>query len=215
MQQPKMLYKTTNRLFKGTYQYKIVLICATASMFRSGDMDANLAQIKKININGHTHSVGMYSRQRYTQDDVDSALALHSALSKMPDIEIRVESPWLSIYTNNMAYVDQLKALDEKAVKYISMPPANSSLDIGSIIMPKVDFEFRVTLGKTTSEHSTFVQWAEASDKLRLTKSCKKDLLKQRSWGGTHFYITGDKTLLMAKMHLGGSIAKIERIIKA
>lgn len=211
MQQLKMLYKTTNRLFKGTYQYKIVLICATASMFRSGDMDATLAQIKKININ----APGLYSKQRYTQDDVDSALALHSALSKMPDLEIRVESPWLSIYTNTIAYVDQLKALDETRVKYISMPPANSSLDIGSIIMPKINYEYRVTIGKTTSEHSTFVQWAEASDKLKLTKSCKKDLLKQRSWGGTYFYITGDKTLLMAKMHLGGSIAKIERIIKA
>ena len=116
MQQPKMLYKTTNRLFKGTYQYKIVLICATASMFRSGDMDATLAQIKKINVN----SPGIYSKQRYTQYDVDLALALHSALSKMPDIEIRVESPWISIYTNSMTYIDQLKALDEKAVKYIS-----------------------------------------------------------------------------------------------
>jgi len=206
-----MLYKTTNRLFKGTYQYKIVLICATASVFRSGDMDSALAQIKKITIN----TPGLYSKQRYTQDDVDSALALHSALSKMPDIEIRVESPWISIYTNSMAYINQLKALDEKAVKYISMPPAGTSLDIGSIIMHKIDYEYRVTIGKTTSEHSTFVQWAENSDKLKLTKSCKKDLLKQRSWGGTYFYINGDKTLLMAKMHLGGSIAKIERIIKA
>lgn len=211
MQQPKMLYKTTNRLFKGTYQYKIVLICATASVFRSGDMDSALAQIKKIIIN----SPGMYSKQRFTQYDVDSALALHSALSKMPDIEIRIESPWISVYTNSMAYIDQLKALDEKAVKYISMPPTGSSLDIGTIIMPKIDYEYRVTIGKTTSEHSTFVQWAENSDKLKLTKSCKKDLLKQRSWGGTYFYINGDKTLLMAKMHLGGSIAKIERIIKA
>lgn len=211
MQQPKMLYKTTNRLFKGTYQYKIVLICATASVFRSGDMDSALAQIKKIIIN----SPGMYSKQRFTQYDVDSALALHSALSKMPDIEIRIESPWISVYTNSMAYIDQLKALDEKAVKYISMPPTGSSLDIGTIIMPKIDYEYRVTIGKTTSEHSTFVRWAENSDKLKLTKSCKKDLLKQRSWGGTYFYINGDKTLLMAKMHLGGSIAKIERIIKA
>lgn len=211
MQQPKMLYKTTNRLFKGTYQYKIVLICATASVFRSGDMDSALAQIKKIIIN----SPGMYSKQRFTQYDVDSALALHSALSKMPDIEIRIESPWISVYTNSMAYIDQLKALDENAVKYISMPPTGSSLDIGTIIMPKIDYEYRVTIGKTTSEHSTFVQWAENSDKLKLTKSCKKDLLKQRSWGGTYFYINGDKTLLMAKMHLGGSIAKIERIIKA
>jgi hypothetical protein len=38
---------------------------------------------------------------------------------------------------------------------------------------------------------------------------------KSRSWGGTHFYITGDNNLLMAKMHLAGAISKVERIIKA
>jgi hypothetical protein len=178
-------------------------------MFRSGDMEYTLAQLKKVIINPSYH------RPRYTQEDLDYGFQLQTCLSKMPDIEIRVESPWISVYTNNIKYIDQLKAIDESKVKYISTPPANRSLDIGTIIMPKVDFEFRVTLGKTTSEHSNFVQWAENSNKLRLTKSCKKDLLKQRSWGGTHFYITGDNTLLMAKMHLGGSIAKIERIIKA
>ena len=81
--------------------------------------------------------------------------------------------------------------------------------------MPKMNFEFRVTLGKTTHENSAFVQWLEGNKKCRLTKSAKKDLLKTNSWGGKHFYITGDNNLLMAKMHLGGSISKVERIIKA
>ena len=51
--------------------------------------------------------------------------------------------------------------------------------------------------------------------KCKLTKSCTSALLRPRSWGGQHFYITGDNNLLMAKMHLGSSIAKVERIIKA
>jgi hypothetical protein len=47
-----------------------------------------------------------------------------------------------------------------------------------------------------------------------MTKSCKTALGKNKSWGGTHFYVSGENNLLMAKMHLGGSILKIERIIK-
>jgi hypothetical protein len=80
--------------------------------------------------------------------------------------------------------------------------------------MPKMPFEFRVTVGKTTSNHGAFIEWAEANSKVKLTKSCKNELSKDRSWGGAYFYVTGDKNLLLAKMHLGGSIAKIERIVK-
>jgi hypothetical protein len=58
------------------------------------------------------------------------------------------------------------------------------------------------------------VAWAGTNSKLKLTKSCAKALLKPRSWGGSYFYITGDNNLLMAKMHLGGCISKVERIIK-
>jgi capsular polysaccharide biosynthesis protein len=54
-----------------------------------------------------------------------------------------------------------------------------------------------------------------SNKKCKLTKSCIRELEKQRSWGGSHFYITGNNNLLLAKMHLGGSISKIERIIKA
>jgi hypothetical protein len=70
-------------------------------------------------------------------------------------------------------------------------------------------------LGKTTQEHSAFIQWAENNAKLKLTKTCKRELARDYSWGGTYFYVTGENNLLMTKMHLGGSINKVERIIKA
>lgn len=206
-----MLYKTTTRLFKGIYQYKIVLVVPGAPHFRQGDMDKTMDALSRIDL-------GIQQIYRYsikTQDDLNYArnLALH--LSKMPNIDVRVESPWISIYTNNEADTENLANIDLEKVKYISKPPANQNLVSGTIILPKMDYDYRVTLGKTITDHLGFVSWAEKSDKLRLTKSCIKDLSKQRSWGGTHFYVTGDNNLLMAKMHLGGCIAKVERIIKA
>jgi len=211
-----MQYKVTKKLFNGIYQYKIVLTCAGSSLFRHNDLDSvykNLLEITippapKPNQFGYRH--GGISNQ----EDLDYAFQLQKTLSKMSDIDIRVESPWLSIYSNNLADINKLAKISTDHVKYISKPPDNTTLDAGTVIMPKMNYDFRITLGKTTQEHSTFVQWAESNKKLKLTKSCIKDLHKPRSWGGTHFYVSGDNNLLMTKMHLGGSISKVERIVK-
>jgi hypothetical protein len=150
-----------------------------------------------------------------TQEQLDYAFKLQGLLSKFKDIDIRVESPWISVYSNKKTEIDQLANLDTSLVKYVCRPSSNTALSADSVIMPKMNYEFRVTLGKTTQENPAFIEWAETNKKVKLTKSCIKDLTKSRSWGGTHFYITGDNNLLMAKMHLGGSISKVERIIKA
>lgn len=207
-----MLYKTTNRLFRGMYQYKIVLVLAGSGWFRSGNMTQTINQLSKLDVEPSNYP---FHNSIKTQEDLDYALMLAKKLKKLSDIDLRVESPWISIYSNTESEINAIAKLDPDKVKYISKPPSKTVLDAGTIILPKMDYDYRVTMGKTSHDCSAFVQWAETSDKLKLTKSCKKELTKSRSWGGTHFYITGDNNLLMAKMHLGGSIAKIERIIKA
>ena len=207
-----MLYKTTKRLFRNTYQYKIVLVCAGSGIFRNKDMDEVYQELSTINMN--PKNLTWKSTVIRTQSDLDYTFKLHDVLSKMTDMEIRVESPWISIYTNNKTDIGALASISEDHVKYICEPPANNTLSNGTVIMPKMDYDFRVTLGKTTQEHTAFIEWAQANKKCKLTKSCIRDLNKTRTWGGTHFYITGDNNLLLAKMHLGGSIAKVERIVK-
>jgi hypothetical protein len=156
-----------------------------------------------------------YRTKIRTQEELDYAFQLHNALSKMSGIDVRVESPWISIYANDEGQINLLASLNTNNVKYVSAPPKDTSLISGTVIMPKIDYDFRITLGKTSSEHSAFLEWADSTGKVRITKSCRQALTRSRSWGGTHFYLSGEKMLLVAKMHLGGSIAKIERIIKA
>lgn len=207
-----MLVKTTKSLFRGTYQYKIVLRCAGAAYFRGGVLDSSLSELSKSDV------LSQGARRRFgikTQEDLAFALSLQKQLKKLSDIEIRVESPFVTIYSNKRSDIDSLANIDKNNVKYISVPPAAHSLQEGTIILPKVPYEFRITLGKTTHNNEAFVTWADNNAKLKLTNSCRRDLCKDRSWGGTYFYISGDNNLLMAKMHLGGAINKIERIIKA
>jgi hypothetical protein len=208
-----MQFKTTTKLFQNKYQYKVVLVCSGAQHFRSGDFADILDRLKKIDLD--LNKARSTSRVNIkTVEELEYAVKLAQILDKFTDIDIRVESPWISIYTNNRKDLDAVIKLDKEKIKYISEPPKNSNLNSDSIIMPKMNYDYRVTLGKTTQEHTAFLEWAENSTKCKLTKSCIRDLTKSRSWGGTHFYISGDNNLLFAKVHLGGSISKIERIVK-
>ena len=209
-----MEFKATTKLFRGIYQYKIVLVCAGAQWFRSGNWDSALENLKKVDLSSRIPSYHT-SRTIKTQDELDYAFKLHSILETLSDIDVRVESPWISVYTNTKANIDILISADENKVKYVSLPLSNVCLDANTIVMPKIDFEFKVTLAKTTNNHASFIEWAQQNSKVKLTKSCIKALERPRSWGGTHFYITGEKNLLLARMHLGGGIGKVERIVKA
>jgi len=178
-------------------------------------MESTLEQLKKTTLTSKDTYRSMYQPQPKTQEQLDYAFKLQHQINKLKNIEVRVESPYISVYTNLKSDVDSLIKIDKDKVKYISIPIDGSNLVKDTVIMPKIPYEFRITLGKTIQNHSAFVEWAENTSKLKLTKSCKRDLLKDRSWGGTHFYLTGDNVLLMTKMHLGGSINKIERVVKA
>lgn len=201
-----MEYKTTRKLFRNLYQYKIVLVCSGASLFRSGDLDSALDLLTSTKL-------GKNRTHIKTSEDLDYALAIHSKLSNMSDMEIRVESPWLTVYSNSKSDIHALVKIDKNKVKYVCEPAKDTNLAPNTILMPKMKYDYRITLGKTSQPNPAFIDWASTSKKCKLTKSCIRDLGKPRSWGGTHFYITGDNNLLLAKMHLGGSIAKIERII--
>lgn len=207
-----MQYKTTKKLFMGTYQYKVVLVCACAGMFRGNDLEKTKSYIANYDVNNPKNK-WIWGGAR-TQADLDYAAELVSVLEKLENYTARVESPWLSVYSNSPKDLDLIAQINENAVKYYCVPPKDG-LEVGTVVMPKINHDFKVTLSKTTTSHSDFVEWAVNNNKIKLTHRCIKDLTKVRSWGGAHFYVTGEKTLLLAKMQLSGCIGKIERIVKA
>ena len=207
-----MKVKETRSLYLGTYQYKVVLVCPAANLLRGADFDGALKALELWKP-GDRNSWNWQSRIK-TPADYEYCKALAKDLKKLKDFNIRIENPNTNIYTNNAKDVAFLEKKYADNIKYISKPSVANVLEEGTIVMPKMDFGYKITMGATRQEYSAFIGWAETNAKVKLTKSCIRDLSKTRSWGGTHFYITGDNNLLMAKMHLGGCIAKIQRIIK-
>lgn len=206
-----MQYKTTKKLFMGKYQYKIALVCAGAAWFRGSNLEYAEQRLKNVDI---SKSLKEWQYGIRTQEDLDYAFAILNIMKKLENFTIRVESVWLSFYSNSFKDINDVANIDRKKVKYICVPPDNN-LEKNTVVMPKIDFEFKVTLSKTTTNHLGFVSWAENNSKVKLTKTCIRDLSKEQSWGGSYFYITGDKNLLLAKMHLGGCISKVERIVRS
>ena len=207
-----MKYKETRSLFLRKYQYKIALVCSSATLFRGGDIDNVIMELAKIDIKYPEHFSYWASRIKSTED-LEYVRSLCQDFKKITDYDLRVEQPIINIYTNNIKTVKLFEKKYSDTVKFISKPAEDGVLTSDTIIMNKMNFDYRVTMGATKQKYSTFVEWAENNAKIKLTKSCTRDLNLGRSWGGTHFYVTGDNNLLMTKMHLGGTISKVQRII--
>jgi hypothetical protein len=93
-------------------------------------------------------------------------------------------------------------------------PGSEKNLDEKKIIVKNLDFEFRVTIGKTTQDYINFLNWCDNKDKIKLPNRAKEQLAKKRSWGGYYFYVKDEKTLTMVKMFVGSCIQAVERCVK-
>jgi hypothetical protein len=92
-----MLTKITNRLFNNKYQYKVVLVCGGASYFRDRDFDQIRQRLAVFNFEERYYkNAGIKN-----QEELDWTFKLLVALQNLKDYNLRVEQPFISIYTNN------------------------------------------------------------------------------------------------------------------
>lgn len=205
--------KQTIRLFHGKYKYKIVLLSKAASWFRGND---HLTNVKK-GLATADASPSSWVR-KLTSADKSYVLKLLAAMTPMTDYSIRIESPYINFYTNNDSDVEKLAKIDSDHVKYVCLPAPGSEslLDDKKVLVKNLDYAYKINMSRTRSNHSNFVTWcADKTDRIRLTKTAKRNLSRDGAWGGYYFYVRDDKTLTMVKMFLGEGIGNIESVVKA
>ena len=119
-------------------------------------------------------------------------------------------------HTSKFIDVEKIAKIDSDRVKYVSLPNAGTEtvLDNHKVIVKNLDFDYKVTMGRTRQNFSEFVAWCEDKDKIRMPKRAKRDLSKSACWGGSHFYVKDDKMLTMVKMFVGGYIHSVESVVK-
>lgn len=215
MKLPKsILIKETKTLFAGKYNYKIVLVCPAAGWFRSKNYDFTRSKLDEVEPH-HYHDKWFRIKN---DEDLNYCYKVLDVLEKFNDTEydIRIESPLISIYTNNKIYIEQLAGIDKETIKFVSLPAKNiQRLDPGKVVVKTLDYDYKVYLATIKNkDHSSFLNWTKDNNKIRITKRCIKDLNQRISWGGSYFYVKDAKTLTMVKMFLGTDISRVEQVIK-
>jgi len=207
---PTISSKYTTRLFFKKYKYKIVIVSKGAGWFRGNDLE-NVKQQLSDNGSKIKFSIPL------TDTEKTFVLKLYTTLTKCIDYDLRIEHPLISFYSNSATDVEKLAKLDPNTVKYVSFPEHGSEdkLDAQKVLVKNLDYGYRITMGRTRQEFTSFVKWCEGkSEKVKLPKRASKDLCKPHSWGGYYFYVRDDKTLTMVKMFLGGHIQLVESVTK-
>ena len=202
--------KQTTKLFNNKYKYKIVLVCKSASWFRGCNFDYVNERLLAQPLEKDPWIA------KLTTDEIYYTTKLCELFTKLTDYEIRVESPFISFYTNNDKDVEKIAKIDSEHVKYVSLPKTGTEavLDNHKVIVKNLDFDYKVTMGRTRQNFSDFVAWCEGKDKIRMPKRAKRDLCKSNCWGGSHFYVKDDKMLTMVKMFVGSYIHSVESVVK-
>jgi len=196
------------------YQYKAVLVCPVASWFRGVNLDFAKEKLLLIDSKKLPLDTPLWSKLK-TQQDLDYCLQLESVLSKRTGFDIRVEHPLLSFYSNNFNDIVTLSNVDVNRTKYVSQPGTalQPKLEKNTVYLPKINYGFRVTMGRTRHSYASFIAWTENNTKVKMTNAAIRDLGRDRSWGGCYFYVKDEKCLTMVKMFLGSEIGRIDRVI--
>jgi hypothetical protein len=132
------------------------------------------------------------------------------------EFDIRVESPRVTVYTNSINLIkDIIDVVDHNDIKKIYLPNPNyPPLNSKEIILKNIDFGYKVHISGNEKPYNEFLNWANTSDKIKLTNSASYQLSKSNKWRSSYFYVKDEKTITMTKLHLGNIITKIEKIIK-
>lgn len=199
-----ILYKNLKKLYQGKYQYKIVLVFRGAHCFRGNDPLRVLNQI-----NYYTSHLDPNFRA-VNQRELLYLHNLYICLQTLTNYTVRVENPFLSIYSTNEYDIDAIKNICIDNVKEIyNLPIPTAEGEVISTL--PYDYKVHVRILKNI-EYSGFLSWATDNKNIRIPKSTVNDMTSNYPYQPRYFYVSGDKNLTMAKMYLT-SITKVEKIV--
>jgi hypothetical protein len=209
---PKVTINETHSLFQNKYSYKTVIICPAGHWFRGRNI-RHAEEMLDSWVRGDLQKHQWHKLK--TKDDYQYCVDLVKLFKKMNDYFLRIEQPLLSFYTNDRSQAFSIANLDPIRTKYVSVPPNNTEIEVNQIILKRINYDYKVTVGRTRQNYSNFVAWAKNTGKAKMTKTCEKELQKDYSWGGYYFYVKDDTAMTMVKMFIGSDITRIDKVIKA
>lgn len=204
--------KVTKQLFKGKYPFaiklKLIGLFYFTSIQKIEEFEKNILEYYATN----DPIWCAYFHNRSSEEEVNHTKLVINYLKNLINYDVRVEIPFLTIYTHSETILNNIINLVPKNVHQISKPPINMLLKPNEIYSPTIPFEYKVNIRGNKQDNSSFLEWARESPNVQLTEGCRFDLSRQLPHG-SYFYVSGDDNLFLAKLYLGSQIKQILKIV--
>lgn len=211
----------TKKLFYDTYLYKISMYLPLAPIFRGknfGYARDTLDRLQQDFEAGNPMYRTLYLRRSsVTADELQAAQVLYKILTTTnEEYKLRVDSTWMSIYSNNTRFLDDImNKVNVTMSEYHRPKPELLDIikDANTVVVKKhIPHKYRITLGERTDQG--FVRWAETNlDKIKITDYTLNSI-RQNCWTkGLYFYARDEKIIQLLTLILGNSIRRVDKVV--
>ena len=210
----------TTKLFWGEYLYRISLRNTLSPIFREKNLSHSRQVLDKLQQSyekGDPLFLYHGTRQKpIAEENFFDAKRLYIAFSRFENYKVRVESTHLSIYSNDLDWIEKLsKDLDQESLISIHKPNPNftDKLDKNIILIDAdIGYEYKVTLGYRSGSPE-FARWAEKNPKMiKVGTKAKQEMMNSGYVSGMYFYARDERTLQLCNLMLS-NIRRIDKLV--
>lgn len=211
---------STTKLFYDRYLYRVSIHNSLSSFFRDKNFTYAREQLDKLQtLYDYQQPLRLKWGLRNAEvslEDFVSAKFLLSEFEKHNDFTLRIQSPTLNLYTNNESWVDFLEQ-QKLNVYQVTKPCKEDIKNLAAntiIINDLVDYEYKITLKDRIDPN--FSIWVKANrDKIKIGEVALENISNNNYVRGFYFYIKNEKILQLCNLMIGGSIARIDKIVSS
>lgn len=221
--------RKTNKLHYGKYLYKLKFQNDLASIFRTEFQRKGSLSYARMNleiVKNSKHTSGSYLLEKrfgksfITESCLQDAEFLYGILIKNDDYTIRCEYKGLTLYSNDLALLENIADNITFYPRHIELwKPEDSDINLllsnkNIIIIDKpTDYPYKVTFGNKLG-NVEFGKWIDLNpDKIKAGDIFKQTCLHGGWIKGSYVYVRDEKVLFLIKMFVGDNISKIDKLI--
>ena len=214
-----MLHYETQKLFYNKYFYKLVVRNSLANIFREKKFSFAREVLDDLQYQFEKGEVLVRSNN-YRKTPVElleflECQTLYKELLKNIDYRIRIEVPYLQIYTNDKQWLLELSQKVLKPEEFWQPDSAyvNFLKENVIIISKPTKFPYRVTLGDIRVNPG-FSLWIQRNhDKIKIGRGCKEAIDAHSYCANLYFYVRDEKVLELVKLMITPSIRRIDKLV--
>ena len=215
-----MLKCETTKLFYGQYVYKVVIRNEIAHLFREKNYTWAKYSLDKLQaqLEEGADQLHFVRGQRWAAvsiSDFLTAQKLFHEFTNFDNCKLRVENPWLSVYSNDIKWLKNLTSKVGDSCQEFWEPNSKNIklLESNTIISYSIkDYKYKVTLGSKTCPN--FINWIDSNrDKIKIGNKTYEAINDNCYTKGLYFYVRDEKVLNLINLIIGPAAQRIDKIV--